>query len=170
MKNISIIVLLIVVLGGGYLLLQKDTETDIIQSDTVIEEESISDGSPDENTPQETDTSSNGTSQEIEISDEINSEVEISTDVKEFTVDSFSFGYSMEEIKVNEGDTVTINLTNSGGFHDLVIDDFDASTAAISAGDTASVTFVAGKKGVYEFYCSIGNHRAQGMVGNLIVE
>lgn len=87
-----------------------------------------------------------------------------------FTVDSFNYGYSMEEIRVPAGTEVTINLTNSGGFHDLVIDEFAAATEKISAGGATSVTFVADKAGTYEYYCSVGNHRAQGMVGTLIVE
>ena len=92
------------------------------------------------------------------------------SDIKSFTVDAFSYGYSMEEIKVKQGDTVTINLTNSGGLHDWVVDEFDAATEKISEGGNTSVTFVADKKGTFEYYCSVGAHRAQGMVGNLIVE
>ena len=78
------------------------------------------------------------------------------TNSVEFTVDAFSFGYSMEEIRVKEGD--------------MVVDEFNAATDKISEGGTASVTFVANKKGSFEYYCSVGNHRAQGMVGTLIVE
>lgn len=88
----------------------------------------------------------------------------------EFTLDSFNFGYSQSEIRVNEGDTVTINLTSSDGFHDWVVDEFDAATEKIQEGETTSVTFVADTAGTYEFYCSVGSHRAQGMVGTLIVE
>jgi plastocyanin len=91
-------------------------------------------------------------------------------EVKEFTLDAFSFGYSQEELVVNEGDTVTINLTNSDGFHDWVLDEFDAETEQISEGETTSVTFVAGEAGTYEYYCSVGQHRANGMVGTLVVE
>jgi|GEM_PF-520658 len=87
-----------------------------------------------------------------------------------FTLDSFNFGYSMDEIRVNEGDTVTINLTSSDGFHDWVVDEFGAATEKIQAGGNTSVTFVASEAGTYEYYCSVGNHRAEGMVGTLIVE
>ncbi|HMA78741.1 MAG TPA: cupredoxin domain-containing protein [Candidatus Paceibacterota bacterium] len=89
--------------------------------------------------------------------------------VKEFTLDSFNFGYSMDVIEVNEGDTVTINLTSSDGFHDWVVDEFDAATEKINVGEETSVTFVADAAGTYEFYCSVGSHRARGMVGTLIV-
>lgn len=33
-----------------------------------------------------------------------------------------------------------------------------------------SVTFVADETGTFEYYCSVGNHRGQGMIGKLIVE
>lgn len=89
--------------------------------------------------------------------------------VKEFTVDGFNYGYDVTEIRVQEGDTVTINLTVSDGFHDWVVDEFSAATEKIREGMT-SVTFVADTAGTYEFYCSVGSHRAQGMVGTLIVE
>ncbi|MCB9810566.1 MAG: cupredoxin domain-containing protein [Candidatus Nomurabacteria bacterium] len=89
---------------------------------------------------------------------------------KVFTLDAFSFGYSVTEIKVNKGDRVTINLTNSSGFHDWVVDEFGAATDRIQAGGNTSVTFVADKIGTFEYYCSVGGHRQAGMVGKLIVE
>jgi len=100
------------------------------------------------------------------------SETEVGAEPTErkFTIDSFGFGYSQEEIRVNQGDIVTINLTNSGGYHDWVIDEFDAATEKINGGGETSVTFVADESGTFEFYCSVGNHREQGMVGTLIVE
>ena len=87
-----------------------------------------------------------------------------------FNVDSFNYGYSEERIVVQEGDTVTINLTSSDGFHDWVVDEFNAATEKIMAGDTTSVTFVADEAGEFEFYCSVGSHRQLGMVGTLVVE
>jgi plastocyanin len=87
-----------------------------------------------------------------------------------FTLDSFNYEYSQEEIRVKQGDTVTINLTNSEGYHDWVVDEFDVATAKINNGESASVTFVADKKGTFEYYCSVGIHRQMGMVGILIVE
>ena len=98
------------------------------------------------------------------------SEETAETNTVSFTVDSFAFGYSMNEIRVKEGDTVTVNLTNSGGMHDWVVDEFNAATDVIPAGGATSVTFVADKAGTYEYYCSVGNHRERGMVGTLIVE
>jgi len=90
--------------------------------------------------------------------------------VKEFDLKGFNFGYDVKEIRVKEGDTVTINLTVAGGFHDWVVAEFSAATGRIQPGGATSITFIADKKGTYEYYCSVGSHRAAGMVGTLIVE
>ena len=87
-----------------------------------------------------------------------------------FSLDAFNFGFSENEIRVKEGDTVTINLTSTDGFHDWVVDEFDAATERVQTDGTTSVTFVADKAGTYEYYCSVGQHRQNGMVGTLIVE
>lgn len=87
-----------------------------------------------------------------------------------FNVTGKNFSFSEEKITVKEGDTVTINFTSESGFHDWVVDEFDAATAQVNTGGSTSVTFVADKKGEFEYYCSVGQHRANGMVGMLIVE
>lgn len=91
-------------------------------------------------------------------------------DVKTFTVGGSNFSFDVQEIRVKEGDKVKITLVNNGGFHDLVIDEFNVATSQIQAGQTSSIEFVANKKGTFEYYCSVGAHRQQGMVGKLIVE
>ena len=80
------------------------------------------------------------------------------------------FAFTPKEIRVKQGQTVQINFTNEQGTHDLVLDEFGARTPVIQTGQKASVTFVADKKGTFEYYCSVGDHRARGMVGKLIVE
>lgn len=87
-----------------------------------------------------------------------------------FTVLGSNFKYDMNEIRVKEGDEVTINFRSVDGFHDWVVDEFDAATEKVQTDGETSVTFVADKKGTFEFYCSVGKHRENGMVGNLIVE
>tara|TARA_B100000508_G_scaffold49652_1_gene38601 strand:+ start:3955 stop:4443 length:489 start_codon:yes stop_codon:yes gene_type:complete len=160
MKQVAIVVLVIVLLVVAVIYIGKDEQpANVItepQTQEVVEE-MISEAE-DASEPKTIDES------EIEIVEEAEGEV------KEFTIDSFNFGYSLEEITVNEGDTVTINLTNSDGFHDWVVDEFGAATEKIQAGGVTSVTFVAGEAGTYEYYCSVGSHRANGMVGKLIVK
>jgi nitrite reductase (NO-forming) len=81
-----------------------------------------------------------------------------------------NFGFSETEIRVKKGDTVEIQFTNEAGFHDWVLDEFNAKTKQLKAGESETVTFVADKAGTFEYYCSVGSHRQMGMVGTLIVE
>lgn len=81
-----------------------------------------------------------------------------------------NFSFSENEIRVKKGDKVTIAFESTDGFHDWVVDEFGAATERVSTGGKTEVTFTADKEGTFEYYCSVGNHRALGMVGNLIVE
>jgi len=90
--------------------------------------------------------------------------------VKTFEIGGTNFAFDVTEMKVKEGDTVTVNFVSNDGFHDWVVDEFGAQTERVQTGGTTSVTFVAERAGTYEYYCSVGQHRANGMVGTLIVE
>jgi len=93
---------------------------------------------------------------------------ELKAVVVAITGDNFSF--SQKEIRVKKGDTVQIELTSVDGFHDWVVDEFDARTKQVKSGNTDIITFVANRTGSFEYYCSVGSHRQLGMVGKLIVE
>jgi nitrosocyanin len=90
--------------------------------------------------------------------------------VKEFTVTGSPFKFVPATLVVNKGDTVKITFKNSGGMHDLVIDEFNAATKIIQSGQEDTVEFVADKAGSFEYYCSVANHRQMGMVGTLTVK
>ena len=90
--------------------------------------------------------------------------------VKEFTVIGANFSFTPSSITVNKGDKVKITLKNSGGFHDLLIEGYDVGTPKIQAGAESSFEFVADKAGTFEYYCSVGNHRAEGMRGTFTVK
>ncbi len=79
-------------------------------------------------------------------------------------------GQEAPDLRVKEGETVRIEFTSTAGFHDWVVDEFDAKTDRAMTGSTVSVEFVADKKGTFQYYCSVGNHKDLGMIGNLIVE
>jgi len=81
-----------------------------------------------------------------------------------------NFEYSVKEMRVKKGAKVTVNFTSEEGFHDWVLDEFNARTGRVQSTESTSVTFVADKVGTFEYYCSMGNHRALGMTGKLIVE
>ncbi|MCH7850272.1 MAG: hypothetical protein IH845_01365 [Nanoarchaeota archaeon] len=89
------------------------------------------------------------------------------------TGENFKFvvnGVDNPDIIVNEGDTVRIEFRNSGGLHDWVLGEFGARSKRIGSGEQTFVEFVASKKGTFEYYCSVGSHRALGMKGKFIVE
>lgn len=89
--------------------------------------------------------------------------------VKEFTITNKGFAYSEKVITVQKGDRVKITYTNGGGTHDLRIDGYNVGTAVIKGDTSESFEFVADKAGDFEFFCSVGNHRAMGMKGTFTV-
>lgn len=86
------------------------------------------------------------------------------------SVSGKKFAFTPAEIRVKQGQKVKINFTNTEGFHDLVIDEFNVRTPQINAGASAAVEFTADKAGTFSYYCSVANHRELGMEGKLIVE
>jgi plastocyanin len=102
--------------------------------------------------------------------EDLTEQEETDTNVKEFTVSGNNFEFDVKEIRVNQGDTVKLTFKNVEGMHDWVIDEFNAKTQVIGAGQEETIEFVADKTGTFEYYCSVGNHRTMGMVGNLIIE
>ncbi len=94
----------------------------------------------------------------------------VSSQVKSFTITGQNFSFDPSSITVKKGDTVKITFKNASGFHDLRIEGYDLKTPMIQGGKTADITFVADKAGQFVYYCSVGNHRAMGMQGTLIVQ
>lgn len=90
--------------------------------------------------------------------------------VQEFNVKGSNYKFDIAEIKVKKGDTVKITVTNTEGMHDFVLDEFDAKTKILKEGDSETIEFVADQSGNFEYYCSVGSHRAMGMKGTLTVE
>ncbi len=143
---------IVVVLVGGYFALrsQKYSESDAMQSPepTQVMESASPDASV---SPSDTGAVANGA-------------------VKEFTVTGSNFSFSLKEMKVAKGDKVRITFKNAEGFHDFRIAEFNVATKQLKAGAEETVEFVADKTGTFEYYCSVGQHRAMGMHGNLIVQ
>lgn len=91
-------------------------------------------------------------------------------EIKTIEVSGISYSFTPATLRVNQGDTVRIIFTSEEGTHDWVIDEFNARTNVLSAGQTETISFVADQTGTFEYYCSVSNHRELGMVGQLIVE
>ena len=103
------------------------------------------------------------------------SNLNIEGGVNEFVITGENFKFVMDgksnpDIIVNKGERVRIEFSSTQGFHDWVVDEFEIATKQVK--DTDGVTFAeftADKTGTFEYYCSVGEHRANGMKGNLIV-
>ena len=89
------------------------------------------------------------------------------------TGENFKFiidGVDNPEIIVNEGDKIRIEFSSTSGFHDWVVDEFNVATEKVRENDGVTIVeFVADQKGEFEYYCSVGAHREQGMFGRLVV-
>ncbi|MEK7071134.1 MAG: plastocyanin/azurin family copper-binding protein [Patescibacteria group bacterium] len=143
MKKILLSVVVLLLLVGGYLFVSKKPVNETVE---ITKQEKI-----------------------VEETKEVSPSA-MEEDVKTFKVDGSNFKFSVTEMKVKQGDKVKIVFTPKSGFHDWVLDEFNAKTKQLAAGATETVEFVADKKGTFEYYCSVGQHRKMGMVGSLIVE
>lgn len=86
--------------------------------------------------------------------------------VREFKVTGSPFKFDLSTITVKKGEKVRIVFTNASGKHDWVLDEFTgARTKVLDAGASETIEFVADKVGTFEYYCSVGQHRAAGMKG-----
>jgi uncharacterized cupredoxin-like copper-binding protein len=98
-------------------------------------------------------TSGSGTGQTIEIGE------------TEFALDPSS-------VQVDQTGTVAFRVTNNGAIdHALEVDGqgIEEETDTIQPGKSAELTVDLMREGSYELYCPIGDHREQGMEGELIV-
>lgn len=92
------------------------------------------------------------------------------TATESITVDGGNYYFKPNKITVKKGDSVKITFVNDGGFHDFVLDGYNVKTDIIGSGKSQTVTFTADKAGTFDFYCSVGNHKAMGMAGTLVVQ
>lgn len=90
--------------------------------------------------------------------------------VKAFTLEAGSFYYKPNEIKVKKGDKVKVTINSVSMVHDFNIDELNVHSPMTKNGESNTVEFTADKVGVFEFYCSVGQHRKNGQVGKITVE
>ena len=83
-----------------------------------------------------------------------------------YIVEAGGFYYAPQTLTIDMGDTVV--WENVSGFHDVVSYDglfsLDACSGPCTIGE---ITF--NDPGEYDYFCSVGNHEQQGMVGTIIV-
>lgn len=95
---------------------------------------------------------------------------ESDSEVRTINLEAGSFYYKPDVIKVKKGETVKIVMTSADMMHDFNIEELDVKMPITQSGKTGTVEFTANEVGSFEFYCSVGNHKAQGQTGTLIVE
>ena len=71
-----------------------------------------------------------------------------------FRIEASQYAYSPGEIRVNPGDTVTIELVSTDVVHGLYVDGYGVSVQA-DPGQTARLTFTADKPGSFRFRCNV---------------
>jgi plastocyanin len=83
-----------------------------------------------------------------------------------------NFTFSPNIIEASPGETITISLTSLGGTHDFVIDELDVQSLLLGSNESQDLTITIPDNAsgmTYQFYCSVGNHREMGMVGEIMV-
>ena len=78
----------------------------------------------------------------------------IQPQVQTLEIDARQYAYSPSTLRVNPGDTVTIELVSTDVVHGLYIDGYDVSVEA-DPGQTSRLTFVANKPGSFRFRCNV---------------
>ncbi|HEX7017664.1 MAG TPA: cupredoxin domain-containing protein [Patescibacteria group bacterium] len=96
--------------------------------------------------------------------------MESESEVRTINLEAGSFYYKPDVIRVKKGETVRLVMNSVDMMHDFNIEELGVKLPITRAGETNTVEFTANEIGSFEYYCSVGNHRAQGQTGTLIVE
>lgn len=92
-------------------------------------------------------------------------------EVREVTVTGDEYSFSPASLTFTNGETVKLTFKNAGKMpHDFVVDELGIKSKVIAGGTEDTATFTVEKPGTFESYCSIGNHRAMGMKGSVVVK
>ncbi len=92
-------------------------------------------------------------------------------EAREIVVEGSEFSFSPKSISVKTGEKVKLTFNNTGSFpHNLTVEGLGIATRTIGGGESNTVEFTVEEGGTYATFCSVGNHRVQGMEGTLEVE
>jgi len=79
-------------------------------------------------------------------------------------------GMENPTLRVKKGEKVRVEFMSESGLHDFVVDELNAKTDRVRDGETTAIEFTPEQTGEFEYYCGVGQHRANGMKGKIIVE
>ncbi len=168
MKNILIAVIVLALIGGGIYFFGKK---EAVAPEVNLESTENTNGQV--NNGNENTNTVSGTVNTGAINVEVQPPI-VTTQptviTKTFTINGNNFAFDVKTMEVSKGDKVKIIFKNTSGKHDWKIDEFNAATKILNGGEEETIEFIADKTGSFEYYCSVGSHRAMGMKGNLIVK
>ena len=158
-KNMMIgLIVAVVILGGGYLLLSRGAG---YQTPTTT--------TPTQQVPAATDSDVEETV--VKEDGDAMEEEGAMMEAREIVVEGSEFSFSPASISVKSGEKVKLTFNNVGNFpHNFTLEGLGVATKTIGAGQSDSIEFTVEEGGTYATFCSVGNHRAQGMEGTLDVE
>ena len=152
---IWVAVIVLVVIGGGYYFMSANKKT----GEPALIEGTKNEEKTEPATQSGTDSLTTG-----------KTATKVAENIKTIEIEGGSFYFKPNKITVKAGDRVKILLKSVDKVHNFYLDEFNVKSSDAKSGEATTVEFTAGKKGSYEFYCAIGQHRQMGMVGTLLVE
>lgn len=166
MPVMAIVIVVVVLLGAGaYYFYSQRTGS------SMVPDTGMNETQDQQETTQEVPVDSGTEEMVVDEDESMEEDSMMEGEVREISVEGEEFGFSPSGITVSEGETVRVTFTNVGTFpHNFVIDELGVATETIQPGETDTVEFTANESGTFAFYCSVGNHREQGMEGDLEVE
>ncbi len=85
-------------------------------------------------------------------------------------LDAYNWGFTPTEIKVKQGEIITLKIKSTSGIHGVGSKGLGFSSGMIAEGEEKSITFTADNAGTFDFYCNVycgDGHRE--MKGEIIV-
>ncbi len=155
-QNLFIIILVLLLIGGAVFFFSNK------QRGSVQKEEAAQD--------QQEDKLEGSDEKEDKEGSEPSEGQEDSNEVEEIEVDGSSFKFEPNTITVKKGQKTRIVFSNIDGMHDFNVKELGIATKVIKTGEKDTVEFTPDKTGTFEYYCSVGQHRANGMTGTMVVE
>jgi plastocyanin len=157
MLYVGLAVVAVLVVGGFLYLSGRSNNATAPTTDSMTEETS-------EGAMNDTDTDMDSSAMEDEGQ-------MMEGDVREVTVDGSEYSFDPSSLTVTEGEKIRLTFNNVGNLpHNFVIDELGITTQTVPGGGSDTVEFTASQSGTFDFYCSVGNHRALGMEGELDVQ
>lgn len=157
MRTLLALVVLVILAGGGYYLYSQQTPVTTTPTPTPTTNVNV-------NTPPNTPSTTSNNGVNIGVDGSV-----ATGQTREIVVTNQGMTFNPKTLTAKKGERLKITYNNSGGTHDLKIEGYNVGTKVIQAGQSESFEFVADKTGSFEYYCSVGNHRAMGMVGTFTV-